>query len=75
MFLNFKFTKLSQVWWYIPIILALRRLRQADPEFEASLYYLSGPVSKQNKKLSQSYLNIFMGLSLNNFNMDYTKCI
>jgi hypothetical protein len=25
------------VWWYMPIILVLRRLRQKDHEFEASL--------------------------------------
>jgi hypothetical protein len=31
----------SQVWWYTPLILALRRLRMVDLcEFESSLVYL-----------------------------------
>jgi hypothetical protein len=27
----------SQIWWYIPIIPALRMLRQEEKEFEAGL--------------------------------------
>jgi hypothetical protein len=27
----------SQVWWLMPVILALRRLRQKDHKFEANL--------------------------------------
>jgi hypothetical protein len=29
----------SQVWWFTPVIFALRRQRQKDHEFEASLRY------------------------------------
>jgi hypothetical protein len=31
---------LRQAWWYIPIIPALRRLRQEDCEFKTSLGYI-----------------------------------
>jgi hypothetical protein len=42
----------SQVWWYMPVISALRRLRQEDGEFKASLGYTAGPsLKKLNKKI------------------------
>jgi hypothetical protein len=31
----------SWVWWVTPVIPALRRLRQEDPEFESSLGYVA----------------------------------
>jgi hypothetical protein len=37
----------SQVWWCIPVILALGRQRQGDPKFKASL---SQNKNKTNKK-------------------------
>jgi hypothetical protein len=36
----------------MPIIVALGRLRQDDPEFEASLGYKQDPVSKKKKKIN-----------------------
>jgi hypothetical protein len=37
----YKNLKISQVWWHMSIrILALRRLRQDDHEFKASLSYI-----------------------------------
>jgi hypothetical protein len=32
--------KLSRIWWYTPVIPALRRLRQEDLKFQARLGYL-----------------------------------
>jgi hypothetical protein len=54
MFLNFKFTKLSQVWWYIPIILALRRLRQEECKFQTSLGYVCSEILSQKLKAKQN---------------------
>jgi hypothetical protein len=31
--------RMSWVWWYMPVILALGRLRWEDHEFKASLCY------------------------------------
>jgi hypothetical protein len=36
---NIIINKKCQVWWYTPIIPALRRLRQEDHKFKASLDY------------------------------------
>jgi hypothetical protein len=39
------------VWWYTSIIPAVRRLRQEDLEFKASLGYTAKPcLKKENKK-------------------------
>jgi hypothetical protein len=38
---------LELVWWHIPIIPAIVRLRQEDCEFQGSLGLGSGPVSKR----------------------------
>jgi hypothetical protein len=37
------------VWWWTPVIPALRRSRQGYREFEANLVYLERPCLKQNK--------------------------
>lgn len=34
----------SPSWWYMPVILALQRLKQANEELEASLGHKPGPV-------------------------------
>jgi hypothetical protein len=39
------------VWWYRPIIPALKRLRQEDLEFQFSLHYLVGRCLKKKKKI------------------------
>jgi hypothetical protein len=48
----------NQVWWHIPIILALGNLRQEDHKFRASLDYIERPglrkTNKQKIKLFQS---------------------
>jgi hypothetical protein len=33
----------NQVWWYLPVIPALGRLRQEDLQFETSLGYVVKP--------------------------------
>jgi hypothetical protein len=39
----------SQAWWCTPIILALRRQRKEDHEFEASLGYILSQKTKQKQ--------------------------
>jgi hypothetical protein len=39
----------GQMWWCTPVIPALRRLRQEDQEFEASLGNIVRTVSKPKK--------------------------
>jgi hypothetical protein len=43
---------LSQAWWHTPLIPALRRLKQKDHKFEASLGYIARPSLKKKKKVS-----------------------
>jgi hypothetical protein len=38
------------MWWYIPVILAIRRLRQEDYKFKASLGYTGRTCVKTNKQ-------------------------
>jgi hypothetical protein len=33
--------KISQVWWYMSTILTIKRLRQEDHEFKATLGYIA----------------------------------
>jgi hypothetical protein len=40
------------VWWHTPVILALRRLRQGDCEFEASLGSIGRLYLKKKKKIT-----------------------
>jgi hypothetical protein len=40
----------SWTWWLISIIPALRRLKQKDPEFEASLGYTARPYLKKSER-------------------------
>jgi hypothetical protein len=40
--------KIDQAWWYTPVIPELRRLRQVDGKFAASLSYTVRPCLKKN---------------------------
>jgi hypothetical protein len=44
------------VRWYIPVIPALRRLKQKDLKFKASLGYIVRPVSKKRKRKKERRL-------------------
>jgi hypothetical protein len=37
-------------WWHMPVITALRRLRQEDHEFEAIVNYIEKPCLNKKKK-------------------------
>jgi hypothetical protein len=45
-----KNSKATWTRWLTPVIPAIRRLRQKNPELEASLGYIGKPVSKKNQK-------------------------
>lgn len=34
---------MNRAWWYMPEIPTLMKLKQEDPEFQASLDYMAGP--------------------------------
>jgi hypothetical protein len=53
-----KMLDVSQVWWLMPVVLPLQRLRQEDPEFHASVGYVARPCvkAKQNKTKKGCYL-------------------
>jgi len=40
--------KKGQEWWHRPVILALRKLRQEDHKFKASLSFIARPCLKSN---------------------------
>jgi hypothetical protein len=40
----------NRVWWQMPVVSALGRLRQEDHEFQASLGYIARPHVKKKKK-------------------------
>lgn len=44
----------SQVWWGTSVILALRKLRQEDEEFEASLGYRAKSFLRNQTKPNQT---------------------
>jgi hypothetical protein len=63
------------VWWFISIIPALRRLRQEDLEFGASLGYKNDPASKYHLKINFieiqfMYKNCILSWDLNTFERD-----
>jgi hypothetical protein len=39
------------VWWYIPVIPAIRRLRWENPKFKPSLGYIVRPCLKKKKNV------------------------
>jgi hypothetical protein len=51
-YLKYKIVKniFSQVWWYMPIIPALGRLRQKDLSLKASLGYMGRPPHQTTTK-------------------------
>jgi hypothetical protein len=47
----FKSGKSCQAWWCMPITPALRRLKQVEQKFQASLEYIMRPYRKQGIKI------------------------
>jgi hypothetical protein len=49
------------LWWYTSIISALKRVRQEDLKFEASLEYIARPCLKKPKnKIERSVLQAWL---------------
>lgn len=63
MFVLYKnFYYYGQIWWYVPLILALRRQRQAELcESEAGLAYI---VEFQASKETSQKINIIISISI-----------
>lgn len=58
----FKVAAMGTVWWYIPVILAFGRLRQADYKFKDSLSYRKTGSQKRNKQ-TQIFTHLLIGFS------------
>jgi hypothetical protein len=54
------------VWWYIPVIPALGKLRQEDCKLEASLYYKVRPCLKKKQREKKNHLKWLKKLVLKN---------
>jgi hypothetical protein len=61
-FLGKNLIKRSWAWWYTPVILALRTLRQEDQEFKVSLGHIERPCLK--KKIIQQKQKTYMVFTL-----------
>jgi hypothetical protein len=56
--------KFGWAWWYMPAVPALRRVRQVDSEFEASLGCIARPVLKRNETVYYVNNNLIFFLQL-----------
>jgi hypothetical protein len=48
----------SWAWWCIPVIPALKRWKQKDQEFKASMSYMARPCLKKTKWIQKSHLPV-----------------